>query len=244
VHAIGREKKMIISHEHKFIFLKTRKTAGTSIEIALSRFCGERDIITPISPADEMLRQKLSHRGPQNFQVHLTTPDAHAHLSTRKRVRQKQIGYYNHMPAEEVRATIGTATWDEYYKFCFERNPWDKAISRYFHRSRTLARRGEPRLSLLEFLRSENPDKLSNFGIYSIDETLAVDYVGLYENLDTELERIAAVLNLPGKKIELPKAKGTSRTDRRHYKDVMGQEERNIVAQVCAREIQLFSYRF
>ncbi|MEL6382956.1 MAG: chondroitin 4-O-sulfotransferase, partial [Cyanobacteria bacterium J06626_18] len=31
---------MIISHEYKFIFLKTRKTAGTSIEIALSKFCG------------------------------------------------------------------------------------------------------------------------------------------------------------------------------------------------------------
>ena len=44
---------MIISHEHKFIFLKTRKTAGTSIELALSQLCGPNDIITPISPNDE-----------------------------------------------------------------------------------------------------------------------------------------------------------------------------------------------
>ena len=47
---------MIISHEHKFIFLKTRKTAGTSIELALSGLCGPDDIITPISPNDEPLR--------------------------------------------------------------------------------------------------------------------------------------------------------------------------------------------
>jgi hypothetical protein len=39
---------MIISHEHKFIFVKTRKTAGTSIEIALSKFCGPDDVICPI----------------------------------------------------------------------------------------------------------------------------------------------------------------------------------------------------
>jgi sulfotransferase famil protein len=235
---------MIISHKYKFIFLKTRKTAGTSIEIALSRFCGERDVITPISPADEMLRQELSDRGPQNFQVRLTTPDDYSRLSTRKRIRQKQIGYYNHMSAEEIRDTVGTTTWDGYFKFCFERNPWDKAISRYSHRSRTLARKGKPRPSLLEFLRSERPDKLSNFGIYSIDGDLAVDYVALYENLDSELERIAELLSLPEKKIDLPRAKGTFREDRRHYRDLMRQEESSIIARVCAREIALFGYSF
>lgn len=47
---------MIISHKHRFIFIKTRKTAGTSIEISLSRYCGKDDVITPITPADEVLR--------------------------------------------------------------------------------------------------------------------------------------------------------------------------------------------
>jgi hypothetical protein len=60
---------MIISHEHKFIFLKTRKMAGTSIEIALSRFCGDEDIITPINVPDERLRETLCYRGLQNFDV-------------------------------------------------------------------------------------------------------------------------------------------------------------------------------
>lgn len=43
---------MIVCHEHKFIFIKTRKTAGTSAEIALSQHCGTRDIITPMAPED------------------------------------------------------------------------------------------------------------------------------------------------------------------------------------------------
>lgn len=58
---------MIISHKHKFIFVKTRKTAGTSVEIALSRHLGPDDIITPISPDDEKLRAERCDLGPQHY---------------------------------------------------------------------------------------------------------------------------------------------------------------------------------
>jgi hypothetical protein len=59
---------MIISHEHKFIFLKTKKTAGTSIELAVSQLCGPDDVITPLAMADEVLR--LGGRRAQNWQLH------------------------------------------------------------------------------------------------------------------------------------------------------------------------------
>ena len=39
---------MIISHTHQFIFIKSAKTAGTSIEAALSNSCIENDIVTPL----------------------------------------------------------------------------------------------------------------------------------------------------------------------------------------------------
>ena len=56
---------MIVSHENKFIFIKTRKTAGTSIEIGLSKYCGRRDVISPIGK-DEAIRESLGFPGPQN----------------------------------------------------------------------------------------------------------------------------------------------------------------------------------
>ena len=51
---------VIASHQHRFIFLKTRKTAGTSVEIALSKVCGPDDVITEISPEDEARGVDLS----------------------------------------------------------------------------------------------------------------------------------------------------------------------------------------
>ena len=47
---------MIVSFSKRFIFIKTRKTAGTSMEIALSGQCADGDIVTPIVPEDELLR--------------------------------------------------------------------------------------------------------------------------------------------------------------------------------------------
>ncbi len=60
---------MIVSHKHKFIFIKTRKTAGTSVEIALSKICGKNDILTPISPKDEIYRQEYANISAQNFTI-------------------------------------------------------------------------------------------------------------------------------------------------------------------------------
>ena len=37
---------MIISHSHKFIFIKSEKTAGTSVEAALSEYCSGEDVVT------------------------------------------------------------------------------------------------------------------------------------------------------------------------------------------------------
>src|SRR4030095_6484076 len=52
---------MILSHKHRFIFIKTAKTAGTSIEVFLSKHCGPDDVVTPVAPAVE------GHQ-PRNYQ--------------------------------------------------------------------------------------------------------------------------------------------------------------------------------
>ena len=53
---------MIISKRNKFVFVKGRKVASTSAEILLSKYCGVDDIITPITPFDELNRIKSGYR--------------------------------------------------------------------------------------------------------------------------------------------------------------------------------------
>ena len=41
---------------------------------------------------------------------------------------------YNHFTATELRNILGTTTFDEAFKFCFVRNPWDKVVSQFRYR--------------------------------------------------------------------------------------------------------------
>jgi hypothetical protein len=106
---------VIVSHRHRFIFLRTRKTASTSTELVLAANCGPDDVITGFCDRDEALRPLVGARPPQNL----------AHPCG--------FVFYNHAPAEQVRAAVGDC-WSSYFTFCFERNPWDKVISLYYHR--------------------------------------------------------------------------------------------------------------
>lgn len=49
---------MIVSHKHEFVFLKTRRTAGSSIEAALAPHLGPEDAITG-SERDGTIRQNV-----------------------------------------------------------------------------------------------------------------------------------------------------------------------------------------
>jgi hypothetical protein len=70
---------MIISHKHKFIFIKPTKVAGTSIEVSLAKHCDKKDIITPITKFDKSSDEdKYSHPA-RNYK-----------------------GFYNHIPPSEI----------------------------------------------------------------------------------------------------------------------------------------------
>ena len=139
---------MIISHQHKFIFIKTAKTAGTSIEVFLSRWCGKEDIVTPIRPPIEG-HQPRNHEQLVDPRTGLLWRPEGLHRALRN-VFERRQKFYNHMPAWLVQQRIPARVWNSYFKFCVERNPWDKVLSHYH----MVASRADGSLSLDQYLLS------------------------------------------------------------------------------------------
>ena len=230
---------MIISHKHKFIFLKTVKTAGTSIEIALSKYCGPDDIITPASPEDEITRSELGYPGPQNCFSPIRKYDLQD-IFKWIREGKKKLRFYNNMPAEKIKARIENDVWDSYYKFCFERNPWDRTISLYYWLNQS-----ESRPTISKFINSEDILflKKRGYNTYTIDRKIVVDKICKFENIIEELETIRIQLGIP-EKLDLPRAKSRFRKDKRSYRDILNEDDRDRIAELFRDEINLFGYEW
>ena len=223
---------MIINHRYKFIFIKTKKTAGTSIEIALSALCDERDVITEIG-GDEVIRQSLGLKGSQNYNIPAKFYEKKDWLKLALLLNPKHFS--QHSTAAFVRSNVDDSVWKNYFKFCFERNPFDKAVSRYYWSTKA------PRPEIDAYLELAPINLLSNWYLYTINDQIAVDFVGRYESLEDDLAKVARTLGLP-KIPELPNAKAHYRLDRRHYSTVVNAQARARIELVCAKEICTFKY--
>jgi Sulfotransferase family len=230
---------MIISHKHKFIFLKTKKTAGTSIELALTKLCGDDDIITPLTKIDE--NRRAGERGAQNWKLHGWWGSSRPLWKRRLfKFTAQDYGFYNHMPAEAAKALLDNdQAWRGYFKFAFDRNPWDRQVSFYLHRYR----REDTPPPFTEFVHNDRRARINNYEIYSIGGDVAVDFIGRYENLESDLRHALSQIGVTFDD-ELPRAKTTFRKDKRPYREFYDVDTRDIVGEWYAREIKLLDYVF
>jgi hypothetical protein len=229
---------MIVSHAHRFIFLKTKKTAGSSTEFALAEFCGDDDIITPASPGEEHLR---GARGAQNYWLPWRRRSPLGILRAGfSRTPERHIGFYNHMPASRARKLLGPKIWSGYFKFAFERNPWDRQVSLYYWRYPDPQTRPDFETFLTDrrWLRTTK-----NFGIYAIGDEVAVDFVGRYDRLLPDLRTALAEVGI-SEEPRLPGLKTQTRAKGRDYRSYYNDQTRDIVADLYRREIDAFGFEF
>lgn len=225
---------MILSHRHRFIFVKTRKTAGTSVEISLSRYCGPDDVITPITPEDEKIRRELG-LAPQNYSKRCL-PRRRRHLRELTRgAWPTESVFHNHITASEIVTRV--PEWNSYFKFTIVRNPWDYVASRH---AWEVYRRHDPTLTVDQVLAAWDPAQ--NWYSYTLDGKVAVDFAIRFESLGADLAIACRQLGIEFDEW-LPRAKAN--TGRKlHYRELLEPRHVEYVRDRCAAEIDHFGYEF
>lgn len=224
----GLQYRLIVCHRYKFIFLKTRKTAGTSVEIALSRLCDDGDVVTTLLPADEELRQSQGGRAGDNPQVPRKDFTLRDWLRILRGHPPRDL-LYNHVPAKVVKAALPREIWESYLKISIERNPWDRILSQYWwDRS---GREDYPSFSTWLAKRAKRGTyRVSNWDIYAIGDEPVASHLLRYETLDEDLPALGREIGVPDLAMPEVRAKSGVRPDRRHYREVLSPEEAGLVA--------------
>ena len=93
------------------------------------------------------------------------------------------------------------------------------------------------------FIHKDKKAHINNFGVYSIDGNLAVDFLGRFETLEKDLRFALEHVGLSTAEA-LPDAKTRFRPGSVPYRDHYDDDTRNIVADWYAQEIKLLGYEF
>lgn len=246
---------MILSHAQRLIFTRPRKVASTSFEMAMSRHCGPRDVLTWLSPTEDAARRAQGGRGPQNHLKSLRTilTNASARDLAMLRNRRWPPRFYPHMPAAEIRAAMPAATWGSYLKVSLVRNPWDRMISNYHYWIKIFGRE----LPFDAWL-NQNAGMISrNLVFYMIDGAVVIDRFIRIEHMREDLDALAeARPALAGVAETLPglRAKARSNVDagmdgddarqRREAFFAPYPELRDAIGALCRFEVDTLGYRF
>jgi hypothetical protein len=217
---VGNNKRrkliMLISRKHNFIFIHIYKNAGTSITTALKPFA--------TSKWKRVASRVLT-------KINISTP-------------------FNPQPfpqfikASEIIDAIGREKFDSFFSFAVVRNPWDWQVSAYkymlnntVHYQHDLVKAHN---NFEEYIRwrCEKEVRLQKDFIYSEDGELLVDFVGRFENLDADFEKICLCIGIS---TSLPKL---NISNTKPYQQFYTNETKELLRQAFDADIALFGYDF
>jgi hypothetical protein len=145
----------------------------------------------------------------------------------------------------------GEPYMESHFKFAFFRNTWDRLASCFnYLRPLYIRKYGSFDRCIEEVCKAVSANKTSEGWHFSrqtdylfrnkVDGDLAVDFIGRYENLQDDFNKVCNILNVPY--TELPKTNSSKKSD--EYRAVYTDYTRQLVADAYSSEIEYFGYQY
>lgn len=211
----------MIVHELKTVYIHIPKTAGVSIAHALMSNVLNKETAGAIKELPENLKIRFGLRGEQKHKF--------------------ATGY--------VPKIISLKKWNEYYKFAFVRNPWDKVISEY-HWRLSLAPKDHKFKGFNQFLdHCERRVSGTEKGIYWTHAQPQLKYVSDGTRIIVDeifkFEEIPAAIHAMEQRLNISiKLKRHNTSKHKHYREYYNDATRQRVFDLYRDDIEAFDYEF
>ncbi len=207
---------MIISHRHRFIFVAVPKTGTHSVRQALREHLGEEDL--------EQVGLFVNKRFPFEELAKIR----HGHLSLR-----------------QIRPYLQHPSFEDYFKFAFVRNPFDRFVSYCAFMTREKGNFSENPQGVMEMIlfKMKPHDHIlfrpQHELLVDDDGRLLTDYVGRVEEMQASYDAICARIGIPGATLEQ-----VNSSRRGTYRDYYSPALIDAVAALYRRDLDLLGYEF
>ncbi len=138
--------------------------------------------------------------------------------------------------------------WDEDFTFCFVRNPWDRMVSEYlWKRTKKFSNFDEFVNFSFHNKKIEYPlhkNKLPSQYRYVTDDKgkVIVDFVGRFENLQVDFNKVKKIVKLP--EGELGHEKKKENRTYKDYREYYTPKTKEMIMKICKEDIEMFDYCF
>ena len=146
---------------------------------------------------------------------------------------------------------ISEKKWNEYFKFCFVRNPWDKAYSDYLWMMKDRKIKGSFKSFITKKDAFKNVLTDRNDKSYRGDHLLpqsdffnsiyGMDFIGRFENLIEDVSRINKILNFD-KDFDLHENQSLKKY--RHYSLFYSNSDKKLIEDLYKNDIKELNYKF
>lgn len=145
-----------------------------------------------------------------------------------------------HWMPTRARKEFGQRIWNEYFKFTFVRNPWDRLVSFYCYWDlRNHFEHGSNFEDFVIDVLQQRSDKSCPSCVECLVDPECFDFIGRFENLQEDFNYVCDQIG--AEKCTLPHIHKMKRT---HYSHYYGNELRELVAKKYHDDIEYFGYEF
>ena len=143
--------------------------------------------------------------------------------------------------------------WDEYFKFTFARNPWDRMVSLFNYEKKVVHNKEKYGIDHFCYDSYKKNTEHGDFSLWLRDQgtmlilnflsddsgNLMMDFIGKCENMQEDFDIVCDKIGIPKQKLP-----HKNKTKHKHYTEYYDEETKQIVAEKYAKDIEYFGYKF